>query len=75
MFEIMAAFINIMIIYVSVGMCFALAHCFAMMYAVNFIDSEASDELTISAIIQQTFVWIFDWPRVIMELVDRFRDK
>lgn len=75
MLEIMTVFINFMIIYVSIGMCFALAHCFAMMYAVNFIDNELDDELTISAIIHQTIVWIFDWPRVIMELVDNFRDK
>ena len=75
MLEITTVFINFMIIYVSIGMCFAIAHCFAVMYAVNFIDSELDDELTISEIIHQTIVWIFDWPRVIMELVDNFRDK
>lgn len=72
MFDI---FISYLCVYMAIGMCFALAHCFAMMYAINFINSDTADELTISAILEQTFVWIFDWPRVIVELVGRFKDK
>ena len=75
MAEFIILLVNAVVLYMGLGMTFALLHCFAMMYSINFIDSETSEELTISAILQQTFAWICDWPRVIIELVVHFRDK
>ena len=61
-------------LYMTLGMCFAVCHCFILMLAINMGDSESTKELTIHEMISQVFSWIMEWPFILQTLVITYKN-
>ena len=56
-------------LYIIMGMCLAVFHCFGIFYVINYIDD--SKEITVIDIINQTLTCVFEWPSILYTLLNK----
>ena len=56
-------------LYVTIGICLSIFHCFGILYVINYVDDKK--DITITDIINQTLTCVFEWPSILYTFLNK----